>query len=63
MRCAQALSEALKTLDVQIRAGAQTGEITRAEHGVAGLGVHVAARVASMAGANEVWASSTDPTH
>ena len=43
----------------EIRAGAHTGEITRAEHGVAGLGVHVAARVAAMAGANEVWASST----
>ena len=59
VRCAQALGEAVKTLGVEIRAGAHTGEITRAEHGVAGLGVHVAARVASMAGANEVWTSST----
>jgi len=59
VRCAQALGEAMKGLGVEIRAGAHTGEITRAESGVAGLGVHVAARVASMAGANEVWTSST----
>src|SRR3990172_11941123 len=59
VRCAQALNEAVKGLGVEIRAGAHTGEITRAEHGVAGLGVHVAARVASMARANEVWTSST----
>ena len=59
VRCAQALADAVKPLGVEIRAGAHTGEITRAEHGVAGLGVHVAARVASMAGANEVWTSST----
>ena len=59
VRCAQALAEAVKPLGVEIRAGAHTGEITHVEHGVAGLGVHVAARVAAMAGANEVWTSST----
>jgi class 3 adenylate cyclase len=59
VRCAQALGQAMKPLGVEIRAGAHTGEITHVEHGVAGLGVHVAARVAAMAGANEVWTSST----
>jgi class 3 adenylate cyclase len=59
VRCAQALAEAVRPLGVEIRAGAHTGEITYVEHGVAGLGVHVAARVAAMAGANEVWTSST----
>jgi class 3 adenylate cyclase len=59
VRCAQALGQAVKALGVEIRAGAHTGEITRSETGVAGLGVHVAARVASMGGANEVWTSST----
>ena len=59
VRCAQALGEALKPLGVEIRAGAHTGEITRSQSSVAGLGVHVAARVAAMAGANEVWTSST----
>ena len=59
VRCAQALGQAVKALGVEIRAGAHTGEIARSETGVAGLGVHVAARVASMGGANEVWTSST----
>jgi class 3 adenylate cyclase len=59
VRCAKALEEAVAPLGIQIRAGAHTGEITRTEHGVAGVGVHVAARVASLAGADEVWVSST----
>lgn len=59
VRCAQALGQAVKGLGVEIRAGAHTGEITHVEHGIAGLGVHVAARVAAMGGANEVWTSST----
>ena len=59
VRCAQALGEAMKALGVEIRAGAHTGEITHVEHGIGGLGVHVAARVASKAGADEVWTSST----
>jgi class 3 adenylate cyclase len=59
VRCAQALAEAVKPLGVEIRAGAHTGEITHGGQDLAGLGVHVAARVAAMASANEVWASST----
>jgi class 3 adenylate cyclase len=59
VRCAQALGDAVKALGVEIRAGAHTGEITHVEHGIGGLGVHVAARVASKAGASEVWTSST----
>jgi class 3 adenylate cyclase len=59
VRCAQSFAEAVKPLGVEIRAGAHTGEVAFTEHDLAGIGVHVAARVASMAGANEVWASST----
>jgi class 3 adenylate cyclase/pimeloyl-ACP methyl ester carboxylesterase len=59
VRCAQAMIEAVKPLGVEIRAGLHTGEISRAEHGVAGVGVHIGARVAALAGASEVWASST----
>jgi class 3 adenylate cyclase len=59
VRCAQALTEAVKPLGIEIRAGAHTGEVTFGEHDLAGLGVHVAARVADMAGDSEVWASST----
>ena len=59
IRCAQILIESMKPLGIEIRTGAHTGEITYGGQDLAGLGVHVAARVASMAGASEVWASST----
>ena len=59
VRCAQALVEAVKPLGVEIRAGAHTGEVTFGENDLAGIGVHVAARVAGLAGTSEVWASST----
>jgi class 3 adenylate cyclase len=59
VRCAKAFVEAVKPLGIEIRAGVHTGEVTIGEEDLAGLGVHVAARVAALAGANEVWASST----
>jgi class 3 adenylate cyclase len=59
IRCALALADAVRTLGIEIRAGAHTGEITYGAHDLAGIGVHIAARVAAVAGASEVWASST----
>jgi class 3 adenylate cyclase len=59
VRCAQAIIEAARPLRVEIRAGLHTGEIERAEHGIAGVGVHIGARVGALAGAGEVWVSST----
>jgi class 3 adenylate cyclase/pimeloyl-ACP methyl ester carboxylesterase len=59
VRCAQAIIESARPLGVEIRAGLHTGEIERADHGVAGVGVHIGARVGAMAGAGEVWVSST----
>ena len=51
IRCAQSIIEAGRPLGVEIRAGLHTGEIERAEHGVAGVGVHIGARVGrSLAG-------------
>jgi class 3 adenylate cyclase len=59
VRCAQAFVEAVKPLGIEVRTGAHTGEVTFGENDLAGLGVHVAARVAAMAGTSEVWTSST----
>jgi class 3 adenylate cyclase/pimeloyl-ACP methyl ester carboxylesterase len=59
IRCAQSIIEAGRPLGVEIRAGLHTGEIERAEHGIAGVGVHIGARVGALAGAGEVWVSST----
>ena len=59
VRCALAFVEAVKVLGIEVRAGAHTGEVAFAEDDIAGIGVHVAARVAALAGASEVWTSST----
>ena len=42
-----------------MRAGLHTGEIELNDDGVRGMAVHIGARVAAMAGASEVLASST----
>lgn len=59
VRCAQAIIEAARPLGVEIRAGLHTGEIERAEQGIAGVAVHLGARVGAKAEAGEVWVSST----
>jgi len=59
VRCAEALVEAVKPLGVEIRAGLHTGEIEYGGHDLAGMGVHIGARVGALAGTNEVWISST----
>ena len=59
VRYAEALVGAVKPLGVEIRAGPHTGEIEYGGHGLAGVGVHIGAKVGAMAGASEVWASST----
>jgi class 3 adenylate cyclase len=59
VRCAQAIIEGARPLGADIRAGLHTGEIERADHGVAGVGVHIGARVGAMAWAGDVWVSST----
>jgi pimeloyl-ACP methyl ester carboxylesterase len=46
-------------LGVDSRAGLHTGEIELRGRGIAGIGVHVAARVAALAGRNEVLVSRT----
>jgi class 3 adenylate cyclase len=59
VRCAFALRERLRTLGLEIRAGLHTGEIERRGDRIAGIGVHIAARVVGLAGAREVLVSRT----
>ena len=56
---AHAIGGALMPLDVEIRAGLHTGEIEIMGDDVAGLAVHIGARVASLAGPGEVLVSRT----
>jgi class 3 adenylate cyclase len=59
VRCAQAIIEALRPLGLTVRAGLHTGEIELAGGDLAGVGVHIGARVGALAGDGEVWATST----
>ena len=59
VRCALSSVEAVRRLGLEIRAGLHTGEVVRAAGSVGGIAVHIGARVAALAGAGEVFASST----
>jgi class 3 adenylate cyclase len=59
VRCALAMVEAMPSLRLQIRAGVHTGEVEVRGADLGGLAVHIAARVAALAGAGEVLVSST----
>ena len=57
---ALAICRAAPTLGITLRAGVHTGEIERRESGdIGGLSVHIAARVAAVAGPGEVVVSRT----
>jgi class 3 adenylate cyclase len=60
VRCALAISIAVRALGIQIRAGVHTGELELSpDGGVRGLAVHIGARIAGQAGAGEVLVSRT----
>jgi class 3 adenylate cyclase len=59
IRCASRISEEVKQLGIDIRAGLHTGECEVIEGKVGGIAVHIGARVASEAAAGEVLVSST----
>jgi class 3 adenylate cyclase len=59
IECARAAGEALRTIGVEIRAGVHTGEIELSQGDVQGIAVHIGARISALAGAGEVFVSST----
>jgi class 3 adenylate cyclase len=59
IECAQAIRDAVRALDLKVRVGLHTGEIERHGEDIAGLAVHIGARVAAVAEPNEVLVSST----
>jgi len=59
VRCAQQIVNAVRPLDLQIRAGLHTGECETIDGKVGGLGVVIGARVGGLAGPSEVLVSST----
>jgi pimeloyl-ACP methyl ester carboxylesterase/DNA-binding SARP family transcriptional activator len=59
IHCTQSLREALSRQGLTIRAGLHTGEIELIGDDVAGLAVHIAARVSELAEADQTLASRT----
>jgi class 3 adenylate cyclase/pimeloyl-ACP methyl ester carboxylesterase len=59
VRAALALDAAVAPLGVHVRAGLHTGEIERRGDDVAGIAVHIGARLSALAGPGEVLVSGT----
>lgn len=57
--CADAIVDAVRTLGIEVRAGIHAGEVEVRGADIAGIAVHIAARVAALAGPSEVLVSST----
>jgi class 3 adenylate cyclase/alpha-beta hydrolase superfamily lysophospholipase len=58
--CARAICQSARSLGLEIRAGLHTGEVELIEkNDVAGIAVHIGARVAALAGPGEVLVSGT----
>jgi len=58
VRCAQAIGEAVRILDLDIRAGCHTGEIELVGDDVQGVAVHIGARVTALAAPGGILVSS-----
>jgi class 3 adenylate cyclase len=59
VRAARAVTEAVRAIGIEVRAGLHTGEVEVVGDDIAGVAVHIGARVASLATAGEVLVSST----
>jgi class 3 adenylate cyclase len=59
VRCALAITEAVRPLGVEVRAGCHTGEVELIGDEVAGVAVHIGARICALAQAGQVMVSST----
>jgi class 3 adenylate cyclase len=59
IRCAVQIREAVRSLGIEVRAGLHTGECEVRGDDIAGLAVHIGARVGALAGAGEILVSGT----
>ena len=59
IRCARAITEAMRSVGLEVRAGLHTGEIETIGEAVRGVTVHIGARVAALANPSEVLVSQT----
>jgi class 3 adenylate cyclase len=59
VRCAERVIGDARELGLEVRSGLHTGEVERSPDDVAGLAVHLAARIMGLAGAGEILVSGT----
>ena len=59
VRCAQAITQAVTDLGIEVRAGVHTGEVETIAGKTGGIAVNVGARIAALAGPSEVLVSYT----
>ena len=57
--CADAIVDAVRPLGIEVRVGIHAGEVEVRGDDIAGMAVHIGARVAALAGPSEVLVSST----
>lgn len=58
IRCGRAIRDEVRSLGLEVRVGVHTGEIELTGSDIAGVGVHVAARILALADPSEVLVSS-----
>ena len=61
IECALVIRDTLKALGIEVRAGLHTGEVEFRGDDVAGIAVHIGARVSALAGPGEVLVSGAVP--
>ena len=59
IQCGIAICAGARKIGLEVRVGVHTGEVERRGDDVAGIGVHIAARVEASAQPGEVWVSRT----
>jgi class 3 adenylate cyclase len=59
IRCAGAIRDTVRSLGLEVRCGLHTGECELVGKDLAGIAVHIGARVASLAAPGEVLVSQT----
>jgi class 3 adenylate cyclase len=59
IRCAQHLRDEVRRLGLEIRSGLHAGEVIQRPDSIAGITVHIGARVAALAGPSEVLVTRT----
>jgi class 3 adenylate cyclase len=57
--CSDEIVDAVRVLGIEVRVGIHAGEVEVRGADIAGMAVHIAARVAALAGSSEVLVSST----